>query len=105
MVPTKLANALGQSVSYWSDVLRYKKASFAAAKAREVEALLTMRPFFLDGAGWPFESVDEAAFDRLTERQKGRVEQALIAAMREIEASTDSGAMPTVFSRKRSAAQ
>lgn len=35
---------------------------------------------------WPFEDVDRARFERLTQRQKGRIEQALIEALDKLEA-------------------
>lgn len=91
VAPAKLADKLGDSVSYWSDVLRLKKNSFASAKARKVEEGLGMRAFYLDGAGWPFEGVDEAEFERLTERQKGEIEHALKIALHELTA----GASPS----------
>jgi len=76
----------GKKASYWSDVLRIRSSgkSFGARAAREVEAKLKMPDLYLEGAGWPFQTIDQERFDRLTERQKGRVEQAVedvIAAM------------------------
>jgi len=84
----KLAEATGKKPAYWSDVLRIRtsKKSFGDKAARAVEAKLDIYPLHLEGAGWPFEDVDQDRFERLTARQKGRVEQALIDALDKIEA-------------------
>lgn len=86
--PTKLAAATNRRPSYWSDVLRGDESgkSFGDKAAREVEGLLGMPHLHLDGEGWPFDEVSRARFERLTEKQQGRVEQAMIDAITKIEA-------------------
>lgn len=86
----KLASQTGKKASYWSDVLREKKPSFAAASARATEAKLGMPRLHLEGVGWPFEDVDQTRFDSLSARQKGRVEQALIDILDVIESERHS---------------
>jgi len=85
---TKLAAESHRRPSYWSDVLRLRKPSFGARAARDAEDAFGIPPLHLDGAGWPFEEVDQARFDRLSQRQKGRIEQALMDALDRIEAET-----------------
>lgn len=48
---------------------------------------------------WPFETVDQARFDRLTEREKGRVEFVLLQFFHELE--VDLGPMVSEQQRKR----
>lgn len=81
---TKLASATDKSPSYWSDVLRRRK-SFGDKVARDTETALGMPPLFLEGVAWPFDDVDQERFERLTARQKGRIEQVLIEALEQIE--------------------
>lgn len=88
--PARLAEVLGGKQSYWSDVVRIHDGnstkSFGAKKAREVEAILEMPHLHLDGAGWPFLDVSAERFFRLSPHRRGRVEQALLDALKEIEA-------------------
>lgn len=86
--PSWMANHTTGNVGYWSDVLREKK-SFAAEKARDTEDSFEMPPLYLEGAGWPFETIDQERFDRLSERQKGRVEQAVADALALIESESE----------------
>lgn len=46
-------------------------------------------PMELPAAYWPFETVDLARFEALSERQKGRVEQALADALSAVEADSE----------------
>jgi hypothetical protein len=85
IAPTFIANATGKHTAYWSDVLRGTK-SFGSAAAREVEEALGIPHLHLEGALWPFEEIDQDRFERLTDRQKGRVEQKLIETIAAIEA-------------------
>lgn len=87
---TWLAARTGKKVSYWSDVLRIGTSgkSFGASSARATEDALKMSPLYLEGSGWPFESVDQDRFDKLSERQKGRVEQALSDIIAAIESES-----------------
>lgn len=86
--PAALAKQTGKAVTYWSDVLRIPNGaerSFAAAAARMAEAKLDMPSLYLEGGGWPFEDVDQARYERLNEKRKGRVQQAVIATLDQIE--------------------
>lgn len=84
--PSALAVATGKKPSYWSDVLRAGSGkSFGEKSARDTESKLEMPPMYLDGTGWPFESVDQDRWERLSERQKGRVEDAMLKAIEMIE--------------------
>lgn len=80
----KLSAVTSKQPSYWSDVLRGRK-SFGDKAAREVETALSMPQLHLEGATWPFDEVDQDRFERLSQRQKGRVEQALIEILEKIE--------------------
>lgn len=89
--PGKLALATQKKISYWSDVLRSDGKAFGEKAARDVEDKLSMPPNYLDGTGWPFENVDFSRWERLSERQKGAVEDAINDKLAEIE-SRGSGA-------------
>lgn len=86
--PSLLATATSKKPSYWSDVLRHERSSksFGDKTARQAEEALQMPALYLEGIGWPFDGVAQDRFDRLTERQKGRVEQAMLDAIAAIEA-------------------
>lgn len=86
--PSLLAAATGKKASYWSDVLRHKESnkSFGDKAARQTESELSMPPMHLEGVGWPFEDVAQDRFDRLTQRQQGRVEKVLLQEIERIEA-------------------
>ena len=80
-------DGLNSNASYWSDVFRRATTrSFAASSARDVEAALGMPHLLLEGSGWPFEGVDFERWDRLSERQKGRIEKAVNDELDRIEA-------------------
>ena len=85
--PSLLAGETGKKPSYWSDVLRHERSSksFGDKTARQAEEALQMPTLYLEGIGWPFDGVAQDRFDRLTERQKGRVEQAMLDAIAAIE--------------------
>jgi hypothetical protein len=87
----KLCEKTGKKPQYWSDVLREAK-SFGSKVAREVEPQLGMPMLYLEGAGWPFEEVDQERFLRLSDRQKGRVEQAMLEMIEKIEAEQQQSA-------------
>lgn len=86
--PSMLATATEKKPSYWSDVLRHERSSksFGDKTARQTEDALRMPALYLEGIGWPFDGVAQDRFERLTERQKGRVEQAMLDAIAAIEA-------------------
>ena len=64
--------------NYWSEILRKSPSkSFGATKARSVESALGMPYLHLEGSGWPFEEIDFERWERLTDRQKGRVGKAV----------------------------
>lgn len=80
-----------KSTSYWSDVLRIPQGapkSFGARAARDTERDLEMPHLHLEGAGWPFETVDQELFDALSERQKGVVEAALRDTIQKLRGAT-----------------
>jgi len=83
--PGKLALATQKQVSYWSDVLRGGAKPFGEKAARDAEDKLNMPSNYLDGTGWPFENMDFARWDRLSERQKGAIEEAINDKLAEIE--------------------
>lgn len=85
--PSLLATATQKRPSYWSDVLRHERSSksFGDKTARQTEEALEMPSLYLEGIGWPFDGVAQDRFERLTERQKGRVEQAMLDAIGAIE--------------------
>ena len=81
-----LAKATGRLPQYWSDILRDAK-TFGAIAARATEKSLGMPALHLEGAAsWPFEAVDRARFDALSERAKGRLEAAMLRELDAIEA-------------------
>lgn len=88
--PRKLVTEVGNTSSYWSDVLRIpaSKKSFGAKAARTAEEKLGMPPLYLEGVenDWPFEEVERDRYDRLTPVQRGMVQAAMLQAIREIEA-------------------
>jgi hypothetical protein len=88
--PEWLSAQTGKKPAYWSDVLRIRSSgkSFGAKAARETETLLGIPQLYLEGAGWPFQAVDQERFERLNERQKGRVEQVLMDIIAAIEAES-----------------
>lgn len=75
----RLAEQYGKEASYWYGVLgKEKHRTFGDKAARQIEALLGMPPLHLEGAGWPFEEVEEERYQRLTPLQKGRVQKAML---------------------------
>ena len=91
--PNLLAAKTKKTAAYWSDVLRCRTSgkSFGDKAARLVESQLEMPHLYLDGGSeWPFSEVDQARYERLTAVQKGRVQQAMLQVMDEIERSKGS---------------
>lgn len=89
--PRQLVKELGNTPSYWSDVLRIPEGSgksFGAKAARVAEEKLGMPPLYLEGVegDWPFEEVERDRYDRLTPVQRGMVQAAMLQAIRDIEA-------------------
>lgn len=79
-------DTLNANASYWSDIFRRAETkSFAASVARDVEAALEIPHLHLEGSGWPFDGVDFERWERLTERQKGRVEKSVLDELDRIE--------------------
>lgn len=93
-----LVDRTGKSMAYWSDVMRIPRSgkSFCARAARSVEQALGMPDLCLEGAGsdWPFDAVERERFERLTPRQKGRVEEALRQAIERVESEADASSKP-----------
>lgn len=82
-----LANETGKKASYWYDLLRKQEGrSFAASAARSVEDAIGIPYLYLEGAGWPFEEVEQARYEALSDVQKGRIQQAINDALDKIEA-------------------
>lgn len=79
---SRLAKATGRSVSYWSDVLHLERSGkgFGPAAARAAEQALGMPHLYLEagGAPWPFDGITPDEWAALTERQRGRLEQAML---------------------------
>lgn len=103
----ELARRMGVQRSYTSELLAGRK-SFGEKVARTIEAALDLPRGWLDNAtdeepvpskppaAWPFELISEDQWSRLTERQRGAVEAAAVAAMRDLALD-----VPEAPSRKR----